>query len=444
MIGKLLGFVIVVLGALSAQAQAQVRIREDIDTISHEPTKLSALKLAFQTLRDSTDTTSNLRHWANIHGAVPPDVSTGPCTHKEEGIWAWHRAYLWEFEDALRASHPPETSQVTLPYWNWTAPPSGQRYPSAYEDTSSPLFWSNRISSPHSLPPVPSDSESNLLSIPDWRTFGGWTHAEAPHKSQMEVTVHDTVHSFVGVDMSSTQTSARDPIFWAHHANLDRIWLTWQAEWHQDPAEPTLPMHGLHGTQGDWVDVSDKYTYGPPATGSPFVFEPTRLVAIDTLESTHELTDALTLPASTERVHLVIKNIKYPEKLAPFVGARIYLIPPDNDASVSNQRNLQAHFLAYFTDWLATEHDHHDGDAAHNEPSIIIDVTDRISAIRAATANKKLKLVFELSTQDANGNTHPLAFGGPDGITFDTALEVVRIKDGKQESKEAVKMKSLK
>jgi tyrosinase len=37
--------------------------------------------------------------------------------------------------------------------------------------------------------------------------------------------------------MSGFNTAARDPIFWLHHANIDRLWEAWLAL--EDHANPT-------------------------------------------------------------------------------------------------------------------------------------------------------------------------------------------------------------
>ena len=57
----------------------------------------------------------------------------------------------------------------------------------------------------------------------------------------LEDTPHGPVHVYVGGsktinghqvpgDMSVFPTAARDPIFFAHHGNLDRLWETWRTE----------------------------------------------------------------------------------------------------------------------------------------------------------------------------------------------------------------------
>jgi hypothetical protein len=40
--------------------------------------------------------------------------------------------------------------------------------------------------------------------------------------------VHGAVHVRVGGDMSSVPTAGYDPIFYLHHANIDRLWAQWQ------------------------------------------------------------------------------------------------------------------------------------------------------------------------------------------------------------------------
>ncbi|KAG5635596.1 hypothetical protein H0H81_010667 [Sphagnurus paluster] len=43
-----------------------------------------------------------------------------------------------------------------------------------------------------------------------------------------DVKIHDGGHRLIGGDMADTYSSPADPIFYLHHANLDRIWWEWQ------------------------------------------------------------------------------------------------------------------------------------------------------------------------------------------------------------------------
>src|SRR5438105_10198016 len=95
------GFLIVSLaGSLSAQ-----RVRKHIEDLT--PPEVDALADAFQHLKDSPEYVK----WADIHGMGGP---ASGCEHNSELLWPWHRAYLLAFEDALRASDPPKTSNVTI------------------------------------------------------------------------------------------------------------------------------------------------------------------------------------------------------------------------------------------------------------------------------------------------------------------------------------------
>jgi tyrosinase len=40
--------------------------------------------------------------------------------------------------------------------------------------------------------------------------------------------LHDDVHVWVGGDMRQVTTAAYDPLFFAHHCMIDRIWYLWQ------------------------------------------------------------------------------------------------------------------------------------------------------------------------------------------------------------------------
>ena len=39
---------------------------------------------------------------------------------------------------------------------------------------------------------------------------------------------HNRGHGWIGGDMGNPMISPNDPIFWMHHAQIDRIWSVWQ------------------------------------------------------------------------------------------------------------------------------------------------------------------------------------------------------------------------
>lgn len=168
--------------------------------------------------------------WAGIHG-LPLPVS---CTHNSPLFLPWHRAYLYFFEKSLQD----RVAGVTLPWWNWTMrhdeglpavytaargadgkpnPLRGSPIQSDGRDDPSQTRTTREPGQP-GAPPLPTLRQVNdVLELTDFIDF----------QSQLE-DIHNGVHVWVGGSMGSIATSAYDPIFWAHHAMIDRIWRLWQ------------------------------------------------------------------------------------------------------------------------------------------------------------------------------------------------------------------------
>ena len=108
-------------------------------------------------------------------------------------------------------------------------------------------------------------------------TFGGGERADLSfdggERGLLENVPHGAVHTLVGNDfdefgqlldagwMGSFFTAGLDPIFWCHHANIDRLWEVWLAG-RRRPREPdrrpgVLRHHvllpGARGRRGDVV-----------------------------------------------------------------------------------------------------------------------------------------------------------------------------------------------
>lgn len=158
----------------------------------------------------------------------------------------WHRAYLWWLEQALRD----QLDAAALPWWDWT---SVQRIPPAYSarrfgDEPNPLRGSRAVV-PSAEPPInkrtrrapgrtpgvrlPSPAEiAGVLDDTDWASF-----------SDRLENLHDQVHVWVGGDMQDVTTAAYDPIFFAHHCMIDRVWYLWQVR------------HGSGGIPNELLDL---------------------------------------------------------------------------------------------------------------------------------------------------------------------------------------------
>ena len=188
--------------------------------------ELQSLREAILALKDRPANAPNSYvAQAGIHArycAGPPNLQI----HFRWSFLPWHRAYLYRFEQLLQAVRP----GVTLPYWDWTT--SRTLPPAYYQDpTSNPLFHEGRVRNPAgtNVPSLPNtmatSARVNALVAFTWAQFGG----TATTTGGLELNPHNSIHGWVGGDMGQFATAGRDPIFWAHHCNVDRIWARWQS-----------------------------------------------------------------------------------------------------------------------------------------------------------------------------------------------------------------------
>jgi tyrosinase len=203
-----------------------------------DATELAALRDGFAALYGLSDD-RGYGFLAGIHG-LPLPVS---CQHGTDLFLPWHRAYLYFFERALQARSP----AANVPWWDWTAAESHRSgIPGAYRDggsenplTSGPVTLSAsdlrlvRQNLPGAIsagraPRTRRDPDvADELPRPqtvqramDSRTFVDF--------SRILEGIHNGVHGWVGGAMSAVPIAAYDPIFWAHHSMIDRLWYLWQ------------------------------------------------------------------------------------------------------------------------------------------------------------------------------------------------------------------------
>jgi len=157
--------------------------------------------------------TGMLGQYVKIHGQLH-------YQHGTQRFLPWHRVFLLLLEQSLQSIHP----DVTIPYWDWTKS-AEQTFPSWLAGFT-PTVPMPPPTSPVTVtrsPGLPSDLAllaSNIPSIEADTDFATFT-------SSLEG-VHGAVHVWVGGTMSFIPTAPADPIFWMHHANIDRLWWVWQ------------------------------------------------------------------------------------------------------------------------------------------------------------------------------------------------------------------------
>ncbi|TFK21130.1 tyrosinase [Coprinopsis marcescibilis] len=81
-------------------------------------------------------------------------------------------------------------------------------------------------------PQVTSEAWSNALAQPTFEKFrlkiDNFPIFPDVPSNFSELMPHETGHAIVGGDLTNFYTSPGDPLFYLHHANIDRVWWQWQ------------------------------------------------------------------------------------------------------------------------------------------------------------------------------------------------------------------------
>ena len=196
--------------------------RRNASTMAADDPILRGYRTAISRMRALTDV--NPCSWfyqAAIHGTSDPRnlTSWNTCHLDPTFFWAWHRMYLYFFERIVRKYSG--MYDWAIPYWDWANP--GQRsLPSPFRDSASLLFDSTRNTGVNAGNPLSAGlatSVSNAMTGLNY--FNAQSAVNGPHGS---------VHIAVGGNMTAFETAAIDPIFWVHHAQVDRLWNLWLAQ----------------------------------------------------------------------------------------------------------------------------------------------------------------------------------------------------------------------
>jgi tyrosinase len=250
----------------NAVVQAVVRIRRNV-----EQANIPALSDAYQKMqaRSEFDNRSWV-YWGAYHGFNRNDCwhhgSMGGQNFTYDLFLPWHRAYLLYFERVALG----ENNGAILPWWDWTSTLSHQvGLPAAFTapPASGPLASGPVPAGLRTSPKRTSRNPGSPASLPSKAGVDGILALSSFEDFSNQVqNQHDAVHGWTGGDMGSIATAAFDPVFWAHHAMIDRIWYLWQLKYGVN----TIPPEYLDRTLAPWAltvkDVLDVrrlgYTYG--------------------------------------------------------------------------------------------------------------------------------------------------------------------------------------
>ncbi|KAI3959765.1 hypothetical protein MKW92_002611 [Papaver armeniacum] len=176
------------------------------------------------------------------------------------GSWfflPWHRYYLYFWERILGKLIGDDT--FAIPFWNWDTP-KGMYVPKMYQNVNSPLYDETRnkehytsmidykydisSDSPNPKENSPQVAETEIRNLAEIDSIfketlqlpalfmgkaqrGGEKPAEAQGRNEA---LHNVFHQWVGPlqkpyhNMGNFATAGKDPVFYGHHGNVDRMW----------------------------------------------------------------------------------------------------------------------------------------------------------------------------------------------------------------------------
>ena len=253
------------------------RVRKDVATLTGE--EIETFRQAVQAMKNLPP--DDPRSWvfqAGVHGyqfAQVYPLLFNQCQHAHWWFLPWHRMYLFYAERIMRklladeASRQPDPAKrardvqkakaFAIPYWNYLPDGQARFLPAAFRTPAdySNALWEPRRGAginggedgsqlPASAVKLDAFACTNFYSVGSENSFGGKrvdrpSHVgSSEHGKGVENTPHNAVHNWVGATaasqgggvngyMSDPDYAALDPIFWLHHANIDRLWDVWRA-----------------------------------------------------------------------------------------------------------------------------------------------------------------------------------------------------------------------
>jgi hypothetical protein len=167
-----------------------------------------------------------------------PYNPSNPEQYQQWYFLPWHRLMLYEFEGVIREVLHDET--FTLPYWNpVTGNDADLVLPAVFRAPGTTLYNGTRW-------PWVNGGERIDILYRDWLSLDALNedfYIDSPTGShgfnpKLDTNPHFLTHLAVGGDMADFATVGGDPLFYLHHANLDRIWESWNRLGHTNPTDP--------------------------------------------------------------------------------------------------------------------------------------------------------------------------------------------------------------
>ena len=378
-----------------------------------------------------------------VHGLAnaptPPAAPWNECQHASWYFGPWHRMYLYQFEEILRAAIVGlgGPADWALPYWNYERSAQARKIPPAFNAAKLPDQSQNPLRVPGRRPAVadgeemPADfasstaamSDSQFITQPDGRPggFGGpktaFHHGFDGTKGDLERRPHDIIHGWVAGLMNNPDTAALDPIFWLHHANIDRLWETWRITTDANPTQNAwlskkFKLRDKSGAVvqmvvGDVVDTKQlDYTYDSVKAVGAIPKEPVPMPSRSKPKTIAQHTEPLALGREGVSADLNVGKLPPVRAAVAGQGPRFYLrladitgeANPDiiygvyvnlpDDANEETRKRHRVGLVSFF----GIEHTTKEGSKEPKPLSYSFDVTDVVAPLTADDALNRLRV----------------------------------------------------
>jgi len=227
-----LSLVLLIIAAAAVQAQAPADacptrcVRKEVRALTSEQRSkyFNAMRAIMKSGKYDEFTDHHLTYTNSAHG--------------NPAFFTWHRAMLREFEKSLQAVD----KDVCMHYWSWDVdsqrPDASPIFTADYYQTDANGGcvnsewlggWRPQHPNNHCLRRA-FDASGSLSAFVGPELLNSIVARSTDYDSfrvRIEGSPHANVHVNIGSDMS-TMASPNDPLFYAHHTFIDKLWANWQ------------------------------------------------------------------------------------------------------------------------------------------------------------------------------------------------------------------------
>jgi len=206
-------------------------------------TKTNELNRIFGTTPSATRTLAN-ETWNTCQSHTGQDANH---------FLPWHRLFVLYFERIIQQVSG--RTDFTLPYWDYTSSDPTKRgiLPAQFRMPSDPIFGSlyraERTSLANSGLPIQKNQPGDVMNIDDAMAKTSYSTVDTVQGfcRAIDSGIHGRIHVLVGNSkgMGTVPYAARDPLFWVHHSNIDRMWASWNNNGGTNPATATWASHSF-------------------------------------------------------------------------------------------------------------------------------------------------------------------------------------------------------